>query len=65
MGGLQPIHILVLVIVALLIFAPGRLPEIIRGAKKGVSEFKSELSHKEKPAQAAEKKDTAQTGKQL
>jgi Sec-independent protein translocase protein TatA len=44
MIGLQPIHILLIALVALLLFAPGRLPLVIRGAKKMVSEFKREVA---------------------
>ncbi len=48
MIGLQPIHILLIVLVALILFAPGRVPLVIRGAKKMVSEFKREVSAKDK-----------------
>ncbi len=40
MIGLQPIHILIIILVGLIIFAPGRLPLVIRGWKKMVSEVK-------------------------
>ncbi len=38
--GLQPIHIIVVAIVALLIFGPARLPEIGRGVGKAITEFR-------------------------
>ncbi len=38
--GLQPIHLLVIAIVALLIFGPRRLPEVGRGIGKAISEFR-------------------------
>jgi sec-independent protein translocase protein TatA len=38
--GLQPIHLIVVAIVALLIFGPARLPEIGRGVGKAITEFR-------------------------
>lgn len=38
--GIQPIHLLVIVIVALLIFGPQKLPEIGRGMGKMLNEFR-------------------------
>ena len=38
--GLQPIHLVVIVVVALLIFGPRRLPEIGRGVGKAINEFR-------------------------
>ena len=38
--GLQPIHLVVIFVVALLIFGPKRLPEIGRGVGKAINEFR-------------------------
>src|SRR5512137_2105906 len=38
--GLQPIHLGVIAVVALLIFGPRRLPEVGRGIGKAISEFR-------------------------
>ena len=38
--GLQPIHIIVVAIVALLIFGPAKLPELGRALGRGINEFK-------------------------
>ena len=38
--GLQPIHLVVIAVVALLIFGPRRLPEVGRGIGKAISEFR-------------------------
>ncbi len=38
--GIQPIHLVVLAVVALLIFGPSRLPEIGRGMGKAMTEFR-------------------------
>ncbi len=61
--GLQPIHLVVIFIVALLIFGPRRLPEIGRGIGKAINEFRrgtqemtdsfrDEISHPNPEAQA-------------
>ncbi len=39
--GLQPLHLLVILVVALLIFGPSRLPEIGRAFGKTIREFQS------------------------
>ncbi len=38
--GIQPIHIVVVAIAALLIFGPSRLPEIGRGVGRAITEFR-------------------------
>jgi len=38
--GIQPIHIIIVAIVALLIFGPSRLPEIGRGVGRAINEFR-------------------------
>jgi len=40
MGFIQPWHIIVVVVVALIIFGPQRLPEIGRGLGKALNEFR-------------------------
>jgi sec-independent protein translocase protein TatA len=40
MFGLQPIHLLIIVVVAILLFAPSRLPEAVRSLGKTVREFR-------------------------
>ncbi len=46
MIGLQPGHVIIIVLVALLFFAPSRLPLLARGVKKMVSEFRDETNDK-------------------
>lgn len=40
MFGLQPTHLVLILIVALIIFGPRQLPELGRGLGKAISEFK-------------------------
>jgi sec-independent protein translocase protein TatA len=39
--GIQPIHIVIIIVVALLIFGPKRLPDMGRSIGKALSEFRS------------------------
>ena len=41
MFGLQPLHLIVILIVALLVFGPSRLPEIGRAIGQSISEFRN------------------------
>ena len=38
--GIQPIHLILIIIVALIIFGPSKLPEIGRGLGKSINEFR-------------------------
>ena len=52
--GLQPIHLIAILVVALLIFGPKRLPEIGRYIGKTLTEFRAgtqELTHNLRTAQ--------------
>jgi hypothetical protein len=42
--AIQPTHILIVILVALVLFAPTRIPGLVRGAKNMVSEFRKEVS---------------------
>jgi sec-independent protein translocase protein TatA len=53
--GFHPIEILILLAVALLIFAPKKLPQITAGIGKSIRDFKKELNaHKEKELEPKE-----------
>jgi sec-independent protein translocase protein TatA len=41
MFGLQPTHLILIIIVALIIFGPQRLPELGRSLGKSINEFKN------------------------
>ncbi len=47
MYGLQPTHLLIIVIVAVLFFAPSRLPQLVRGFGRMFAEFREGV--KEEP----------------
>ncbi len=38
--GLQPVHLIIILAVALILFGPRQLPELGRGFGKAISEFK-------------------------
>ncbi len=40
MGALQPVHLLVVLIIVLIVFGAGKLPEVGSGLAKGIREFK-------------------------
>ncbi len=55
-GLLQPMHLLLILIIALVVFGPKRLPELgkalgesIRGFKKAINEGDQDLDHPTEP----------------
>ncbi|GAB6125002.1 twin-arginine translocase TatA/TatE family subunit [Humidesulfovibrio idahonensis] len=55
----QPMHLLLILVIALLLFGPGKLPQIAANMGKSIREFKSALSAPEEikvatPTQQAE-----------
>jgi sec-independent protein translocase protein TatA len=64
MGGLSPIHWLIVIVIVLLVFGPGRLAGVGKGLGEGIRQFKKGLNEDEnadktdapKP-QIVEKKD--------
>ena len=67
MFGLQPTHLVIILVIALLIFGPSRLPELGKAFGKTIREFRSageELaqSAKEKSSQPADTDDKEKTG---
>jgi sec-independent protein translocase protein TatA len=43
-GLFQPMHLLVILVIALVVFGPRRLPELGAGLGKGIREFKKAMS---------------------
>lgn len=59
MGGLlQPMHLFVILIIALVIFGPGKLPELGSSLGKSIREFKKALADNEKDTIEVKKRDT-------
>jgi sec-independent protein translocase protein TatA len=49
-GLFQPMHLLVILGIAVLIFGPKKLPELGKGIGEGIRGFKSALTDQQKPA---------------
>ena len=57
-GFFQPMHLLVILVIALLVFGPEKLSEIGGQLGKGLREFKKSMQEFDKPEPAAEAKKT-------
>jgi sec-independent protein translocase protein TatA len=42
-GLLQPVHLFFILLIVLILFGPGKLPDLGRGLGKGIREFKDAL----------------------
>jgi len=51
-GLIQPMHLLVIVGIALLVFGPKKLPELGKGIGEVIRGFKAAMNNEEKPAPA-------------
>ena len=49
-GLFQPMHLIVILFIVLLIFGPGKLPEVGKGLGKAIREFKNAMAEGNKPA---------------
>lgn len=49
-GLFQPMHLLIIVGIALLVFGPKTLPELGKGIGEGIRGFKAAINDEEKPA---------------
>jgi sec-independent protein translocase protein TatA len=54
-GLFQPMHLLLILVIVLIIFGPGRLPEIGEGLGKSIRGFKKAMSDKEEDKVEAKK----------
>ena len=48
-GLFQPMHLIIILVIALIIFGPSRLPQLGEGLGKSIKEFKKALNEKEEP----------------
>ncbi len=53
MIGLQPGHIVIIILVAILLFVPTRLPQLVRGFKGMFSQFRDEVRNKSRSKNTA------------
>ena len=65
LGGIGPTELIILLVIILIIFGVGKLPEVGRGLGKGIKEFKQaskpeELEAKEVEKPAEEKEEEKQ-----
>lgn len=63
-GIFEPMHLVVLAVIVLIIFGPGKLPELGAGLGKSIKEFKKALSGKDEntPELKAEGKEQEKKG---
>jgi sec-independent protein translocase protein TatA len=57
-GLFQPMHLIVILLIALVVFGPGKLPQIGEGLGKSIREFKKALSGDEKVSDLEADKNT-------
>lgn len=60
-GLFQPMHLLVILIIVLIIFGPGKLPELGNSLGKAIKGFKKAMSEPEKPGEISESKKVENT----
>jgi sec-independent protein translocase protein TatA len=57
-GWLSPVHMVIILVIVLVLFGPGKLPDLGKGLGKGIREFKDAL--KGGMDSSADKKEEAQ-----
>jgi sec-independent protein translocase protein TatA len=61
-GWLSPVHLIIILVIVLVLFGPGKLPDLGKGLGKGIREFKDAMrgttdTPAEKKAEAEKKDD--------
>lgn len=56
-GLLQPTHLLFILLIVLILFGPGKLPDLGRGLGKGIREFKDALRGASSDSQEEQKEE--------
>ncbi len=56
-GLFQPVHLLIILVIALVVFGPGKLPDLGAGLGKGIREFRKAIHDGAK--EAAEEKENS------
>ena len=57
-GIFQPMHMLVVLVIALLFFGPGKLPQLGAGLGKAIKEFKKAIAETQSPTLGTEHTET-------
>ena len=57
--GIGPLEIFLIVVVVLIIFGAGRLPEVGRGIGTAIKEFRGSIGNKDNPEKSDDKKSDA------
>ncbi len=55
-GLFQPMHLLLIVVIALIVFGPGKLPDLGAGLGKGIREFRKAMQ--QGVSEGGERKET-------
>ncbi len=56
-GLFQPMHLLLILLVVLIVFGPGKLPELGEGLGKSINAFKKAVKEEETKATLVEQKE--------
>lgn len=62
MGALQPIHWVVILVVVLIVFGAGKLPDVLGQVGRGVRTFRDEVSTGESERKSATSPDHPKSG---
>jgi sec-independent protein translocase protein TatA len=52
-GLFQPMHLIIILFIVLIIFGPGKLPELGEGLGKSIKSFKKAMTEKDEPKEKA------------
>ena len=56
-GLFQPMHLIVILLIVLIIFGPGKLPELGEGLGKSIKEFKKAMKDESNKSTAIDQKE--------
>ena len=62
-GLFQPMHLIIILVIALIIFGPGKLPELGKGLGKSIREFKKAMQDADKDIDVT--KEVKETPKEI
>jgi sec-independent protein translocase protein TatA len=64
-GLLQPMHLLLIAVIAMLVFGPQKLPQIGKSLGEGIRGFREAIKNAEKGASADDSHTSIDTGTQI